>query len=70
MNRLAKFYASSIGKKFIAAITGLILFGFVAGHVAGNLKVFTGAATITENGETFAVPHIDQYGQFLSLIHI
>lgn len=65
MNRLAKFYASSIGKKFIAAITGLILFGFVAGHVAGNLKVFTGAATITENGETFAVPHIDQYGQFL-----
>ncbi len=25
------------------AVTGLILFGFVAGHLAGNLKVFTGA---------------------------
>lgn len=65
MNRLAKFYASSIGKKFIAAITGLILFGFVAGHVAGNLKVFTGVDAITENGETYEVPHVDQYGQFL-----
>ncbi len=65
MNRLAKFYASSIGKKFIAAITGLILFGFVAGHVAGNLKVFTGTDSITAEGETFAVPHIDQYGHFL-----
>jgi len=65
MNRLAKFYASSIGKKFIAAITGLILFGFVAGHVAGNLKVFTGSDMVTVEGEEFAVPHIDQYGQFL-----
>ena len=65
MNRLAKFYASSIGKKFIAAITGLILFGFVAGHVAGHLKVFTGVDTITDNGVEYAVPHIDQYGQFL-----
>ena len=68
MNRLAKFYASSIGKKFIAAITGLILFGFVAGHVAGNLKVFTGSDMIAEGGQTHAVPHIDQYGQFLKSI--
>lgn len=65
MNRLAKFYASSIGKKFIAAITGLILFGFVAGHVAGNLKVFTGNDAVVADGETYAVPHIDQYGQYL-----
>ncbi|MEM7453567.1 MAG: succinate dehydrogenase cytochrome b subunit [Planctomycetota bacterium] len=58
MNRLQTLYSSTIGKKFIAAITGLILFGFLAGHVAGNLKVFTGASS---NG----VYHIDEYGQFL-----
>ena len=67
MNRFAKFYASSIGKKFIAAITGLILFGFVAGHVAGNLKVFTGTDTVADGGKEYAVPHIDQYGQFLKV---
>lgn len=60
MNRIATLYSSTIGKKFIAAVTGLILFGFLAGHVAGNLKVFTGS---TDAG----VPHIDEYGQFLKV---
>ena len=60
MNRIQALYASTIGKKFIAAITGLVLFGFLLGHVAGNLKVFTGT---TSDG----VPHIDEYGQFLKV---
>lgn len=34
------------------------MFGFLAGHAAGHLKIFTGADA---NG----VPHIDHYGQFL-----
>ena len=58
MNRLTSLYNSKIGKKAIAAVTGLVLLGFLVGHVAGNLKVFTGSS---ENG----VPHIDEYGQFL-----
>ena len=32
--------APSIGRKWIVALTGLILVGFVAGHLAGNLLVF------------------------------
>ena len=60
MNRVQALFASTIGKKFIAAITGLILFGFLAGHVAGNLKVFTGK---TAEG----VPHIDEYAHFLRI---
>ena len=59
MNRYKSLYASTIGKKFIAAITGLILFGFLLGHVAGNLKVFTGSSD--------GIPHIDEYGQFLKV---
>lgn len=60
MSRFQAFYASTIGKKFIAAITGLILLGFLLGHVAGNLKVFTGSL---DNG----VPHIDEYAHFLKI---
>ena len=30
-------YRSTIGKKAIMAVTGLILLGFVVGHMAGNL---------------------------------
>jgi len=31
---------SSLGKKFIMALTGLILVGFVVGHMLGNLQMF------------------------------
>ena len=60
MNRIQAFYATTIGKKFVAAITGIVLFGFILGHVAGNLKVFTGSS---EAG----VPHIDEYAKFLKI---
>ena len=42
------FYSSSIGKKVVMAITGLVLFGYVIGHVLGNLQVFMGASQLNE----------------------
>ena len=35
-----RFWQTTIGKKAIMAVTGVILFGFVVGHLAGNLQVF------------------------------
>jgi succinate dehydrogenase / fumarate reductase, cytochrome b subunit len=35
-------YRSTIGKKAIMAVTGLILVGFVIAHMAGNLQMFIG----------------------------
>jgi succinate dehydrogenase / fumarate reductase cytochrome b subunit len=39
-------YRSTIGKKVIMAVSGLILVGFVIVHMAGNLQVFIGPAKI------------------------
>ena len=36
------FYDAPIGKKTVMAITGVILFGFVLVHMAGNLQIFLG----------------------------
>jgi len=36
----ASFLRSSIGKKVVMATTGVILFGFVLGHLAGNLQLY------------------------------
>jgi succinate dehydrogenase / fumarate reductase cytochrome b subunit len=36
------FYRSTVGKKVVMALTGLVMIGFVIGHMAGNLKVFLG----------------------------
>jgi len=33
---------STIGQKVVVAITGVILFGFVIGHLLGNLLLFGG----------------------------
>ncbi len=33
-------YGSSIGRKAIAAVTGLIMVGCLISHLSGNLKVF------------------------------
>ena len=37
-------YRSTIGKKVIMAVTGLMLVAFVIGHMVGNLQVFIGPA--------------------------
>jgi succinate dehydrogenase / fumarate reductase, cytochrome b subunit len=40
MNLLGSLFRSSIGRKVIMAVTGLALFGFVIGHLVGNLQIF------------------------------
>ncbi|MBK8092036.1 MAG: succinate dehydrogenase cytochrome b subunit [Verrucomicrobiaceae bacterium] len=46
----SRFYASSIGKKILVALTGLMLIGFIFGHMIGNLLIFVGADAINEYG--------------------
>jgi succinate dehydrogenase / fumarate reductase, cytochrome b subunit len=41
---LRAFWGSTIGKKIVMAVTGLIGVGFVVGHMLGNLQVFLGPA--------------------------
>jgi succinate dehydrogenase / fumarate reductase, cytochrome b subunit len=45
---LSAFWTSSIGKKYIVAVSGVILVGFLAGHLAGNLLVFAGPDIFNE----------------------
>lgn len=42
MTWLIELYRSAMFKKFVMAVTGLMLFGFVAGHMAGNMKLYLG----------------------------
>jgi succinate dehydrogenase / fumarate reductase cytochrome b subunit len=44
VSRLSVFWQSQVGKKFVSAVTGVLLFLFVVGHLLGNLQAFQGAA--------------------------
>ena len=43
MSESISFYGSSVGKKILMAVTGIILFGFVFIHMVGNMQVYIGA---------------------------
>lgn len=58
MRRLTALYSTTLGKKAVVAVTGILFYGFVLLHMLGNLKVFTGNVATGE-------PHIDVYAAFL-----
>jgi succinate dehydrogenase / fumarate reductase cytochrome b subunit len=53
MDRLVAFWNSSVGKKAVMAVTGVILFGWVFLHMVGNLKLYLGPV------------HLNEYAHFL-----
>jgi succinate dehydrogenase / fumarate reductase cytochrome b subunit len=62
---ISAFYHSSIGKKMIVAVTGIILILFVIGHLLGNLQIFLGPDWI--NGYS---QHLRDLGPLLWMIRI
>jgi succinate dehydrogenase / fumarate reductase cytochrome b subunit len=48
---LITFYRSAICKKWLMALSGIALFGFVVAHMVGNLKVFLGMEHLNEYAE-------------------
>ncbi|MBA3273863.1 MAG: succinate dehydrogenase cytochrome b subunit, partial [Chthoniobacterales bacterium] len=65
MNQLSAFTRSSIGRKIIVAATGVMLLGFVVGHLLGNLQIFLGPDWINSYAE-----HLRDLGPLLWLIRI
>ena len=46
-----EFYRSAVGKKWVMALTGIAIMGFVFFHAVGNLKVYLGAEDFNHYGE-------------------
>tara|TARA_R110000850_G_scaffold19988_1_gene59803 strand:+ start:1999 stop:2790 length:792 start_codon:yes stop_codon:yes gene_type:complete len=48
---LCRFWQSSIGKKLIVAVTGIVLVGFLVAHMLGNMLVFQGRDSMNDYAE-------------------
>ena len=69
MNTLAALANSSIGKKWIVAITGLSLVGFVIVHMLGNLQILWPGGQGQEHLNAYA-EHLHDLGPLLWLARI
>jgi len=58
MSALAAYWRSTVGKKMVMAITGLILFAYVFVHMLGNLQLYAGA-------DKDGIYYINEYAKFL-----
>jgi succinate dehydrogenase / fumarate reductase cytochrome b subunit len=48
---VVRFWRSAIGKKWVMAVTGIMLLGFVLAHMIGNLKLYLGEAPMNHYAE-------------------
>jgi succinate dehydrogenase / fumarate reductase cytochrome b subunit len=48
-------YASSVGKKYAMALSGIVLMVYVLAHMVGNLKLYLGAESLNRYGEWLRV---------------
>jgi succinate dehydrogenase cytochrome b subunit len=69
---LTSLWRSTIGKKYVMAITGLIWFGYLIVHLWGNLKIYAGPAFLNDYGawlRTVGEPFFG-YSQLLWLVRL
>jgi len=45
-SRLSLFWISSVGKKVLMALSGMILFAYVIAHMLGNMQLYMGSEVI------------------------
>jgi succinate dehydrogenase / fumarate reductase cytochrome b subunit len=50
MNIIRCLFTSSVGRKYVMAVTGCVLLLFVVGHLIGNLQVFLGREALNRYG--------------------
>lgn len=50
MNMFKNLFGSSLGRKYVMAVSGCFLLLFVVGHMAGNLQIFLGREVINRYG--------------------
>jgi succinate dehydrogenase / fumarate reductase, cytochrome b subunit len=48
---IVRFYRSAVGKKWVMAVTGIVLLGFILVHMLGNLKLYLSKEELNLYGE-------------------
>src|SRR5215467_994955 len=63
-----RFWETTIGKKAIMAVTGVILFGFVVAHLLGNLQIYLPPEKINHYSEALRAVPLLLWGARITLL--
>ncbi|HTZ31192.1 MAG TPA: succinate dehydrogenase cytochrome b subunit [Methylomirabilota bacterium] len=63
-----RFWQTTVGKKAIMAVTGFILFGFIVGHLLGNLQIYQPPEKINHYSEFLKAHPGPLWGARLTLL--
>lgn len=65
---MLQFFKSTVGRKYLMGITGLVWMGFIFGHMAGNMLIFVGADAFNAYGHAIVSNKILLYGTEIALV--
>lgn len=65
---MLQFFKSTVGRKYLMGITGLIWMAFVVGHMAGNMLIFVSPEAFNSYGHAIVSNKILLYGTEVALI--
>ncbi len=65
---MLNFFKSSVGKKYLMGLSGLVWAGFVAGHMAGNMTIFISKEAYNAYGHAIVSNKLLLYGTEGALI--
>jgi len=68
MTQLAGLWTSTLGKKVLMAVTGIILFGYLVGHMLGNLQIYMGPEQINKYAEFLHSNQVLLWGVRIALL--
>ncbi len=68
MTQLAGLWTSTLGKKVLMAVTGIILFGYLVGHMLGNLQIYMGPEQINKYAEFLHSNEVLLWGVRIALL--
>lgn len=65
---MLNFLKSTVGRKYLMGITGLVWMGFIFGHMAGNMLIFLGPDAFNSYGHAIVSNKILLYGTETALL--
>lgn len=65
---MLQFFKSTVGRKYLMGITGLVWMGFIFGHMAGNMLIFAGADAFNAYGHAIVTNKLLLYGTEVVLV--